>query len=228
MTGAWIRNHSTRARWLAAGLALGVAGGARADWLSPGTTSGYVAHLLVNEVPFPGERGYQSEANTKAAMEQLLMVLDRRLRSIPPGYTQQQLAATRTKDVIDIITVGGEKGQFDGFYRDASGQPAMVARVTERNANLRRIARTGQPGTFARLLDHADALASDYLARGTIPDDRHAGVASAQGNPATGGGYSWMTDEMRFHPGGNFLRIADGDQGSLGGNRFFTLRKLQP
>ncbi|HMO98172.1 MAG TPA: hypothetical protein PKE26_03585 [Kiritimatiellia bacterium] len=198
------------------------------EWPSPATAHGYVAHLLVNEVPFPGERGYQSEANTMAAMEQLLMVLNRRLRAIPPGYTQQQLAAIRTDQILEIITVGGEKGQFDGFYRNAAGQPVMVPRVTERIANLQRIAGTGQPGTFARLLDHAAGLAAAYLAEDALPEDRHAGVRSAQNLPATGGGYSWMTDEMRFHPGGNFLRIADSDQGSLGGNRFFTLRRLEP
>jgi hypothetical protein len=32
-------------------------------------------------------------------------------------------------------------------------------------------------------------------------------------------------DEHRFNPGGNFLRIPDEQQGALGGNRFFTLRK---
>ena len=46
-----------------------------------------------------------------------------------------------------------------------------------------------------------------------------------QGIPATGSAYSWMADEQRFNPGGNFLRIPDDQQGALGGNRFFTLRK---
>jgi hypothetical protein len=34
-----------------------------------------------------------------------------------------------------------------------------------------------------------------------------------------------MTDEPQYNPGGNFLRIPDEQEGSLGGNRFFTLRK---
>lgn len=191
----------------------------------PTTPAGYVAHLLVNEVPFPGERGYRSEQDTAAAMEQLLHVLDRRLERIPTPYTQQQIAATRANDILDIITVGGEKGQFDGFYRDAQGRPAMVPRVTERIDNLNRIASQGKPGTFARLLTHAGDLATAYLAEQQRPSDRHAAVSKAVRQPATGGGYSWMTDEVRYHPGGNFLRIEDTDAGSLGGNRFFTLRK---
>jgi hypothetical protein len=228
-----MNNHHHNAVFCVFAVFLGMAA---VSWADTGTVrfppasspEGYVAHLLVNEVPFPGERGYQSEANTKAAMEQLLLVLDRRLRVIPPGYTQQQVAAVRTGQILDIITVGGEKGQFDGFYRDAAGRPVMVARVTERMDNLKRIAGTGQPGTFARLLDYAAAISTAYLGQEDIPSDRHAAVRAAQGKPATGGGYAWMTDEMRFHPGGNFLRIEDGDQGSLGGNRFYTLRRLQP
>lgn len=191
----------------------------------PATPAGYVAHLLVNEVPFPGERGYRSEQDSAAAMEQLLHVLDRRLARIPEPYTQPQIAATRADDLIGIITAGGEKGQFDGFFRDAQGRPAMVPRVTERIDNLNRIASQGKPGTFARLLNHAGDLANAYLAEQQRPSDRHAAVAKAERQPATGGGYSWMTDEVRYHPGGNFLRIDDADSGSLGGNRFFTLRK---
>ena len=192
---------------------------------SASTTEGYVARLLINEVPFPGERGYKSEEDTMAAMEQLLMVLDRRLENVPPPYTQKQIAATAADDIIDIITVGGEKGQFDGFYRDAQGRPAMVPRVGERYDNLVSIASKGQPGKFARLLNHGGSIATAYMKAKAEPTDRHAPVKVAQGAPATGGAYSWMTDEVRYHPGGNFLRIEDRDMGSLGGNRFFTLRK---
>ena len=48
---------------------------------------------------------------------------------------------------------------------------------------------------------------------------------SVNGVPATGRAYAWMTDEPQYNPGGNFLRIPDDQEGSLGGNRFFTLRK---
>lgn len=189
------------------------------------STSGYVARLLINEVPFPGERGYRSEDDSKAAMEQLLMVLDRRLQKIPSPYTQQNIATVKTGDIIDIITAGGEKGQFDGFYRDKHGRPATVPRVEERINNLVRIAGQGQPGKFARLLNHASALSEEYVKSKVEVTDRHAPVRTAQGIAATGGAYSWMTDEMRYHPGGNYLRIGDDNHGSLGGNRFFTLRK---
>lgn len=194
--------------------------------LPPATrTDGYVTRLLINEVPFPGEKGYRSEQDTMAAMEQLLHVLDGRLKRVPTPYSQQQIAATRADDILDVITAGGIKGQFDGFYRDAAGKPVMVPRVTERVNNLVTISGRGQPGKFARLLNHAVALATTYVNGSLTVSDRFDGVRQAQGIPATGGAYSWMTDEMRFNPGGNFLRIPDDQQGSLGGNRFFTLRK---
>src|SRR5687768_16777147 len=190
-----------------------------------GGVDGYVCRLLINEVPFPGERGYTSEADTMLAMEGLLRVLDARLKHIPPGYTQQQIAAVRTGDIIDIITAGGVKGQFDGFYRDASGTPVMVPRITQRIDNLLEIAGRGEPGKFARLIEHAAALARGYTSGTLSCRDPHKDMQAVNGVSATGRAYSWMTDEPQYNPGGNFLRIPDGQEGALGGNRFFTLRK---
>jgi hypothetical protein len=189
------------------------------------TVDGYLCRLLINEVPFPGERGYTSEADTMLAMEGLLRVLDARLRHIPPGYAQQQIAAIRSANVIDIITAGGVKGQFDGFYRDAAGKPAMAPRITQRIDNLVEIAGRGQPGKFARLLKHPATLARGYTSGALSCRDPHKGVQAVNGVAATGRAYAWMTDEPQYNPGGNFLRIPDDQEGSLGGNRFFTLRK---
>ena len=192
-----------------------------------GSIDGYICRLLINEVPFPGERGYTSEANTMLAMDALLRVLDARLKHIPPPYTQQQIAAVRTANIIDIITAGGVKGQFDGFYRDPSGTPVMVPRITQRINNLLEIAGRGQPGKFARLLEHAASLARGYTSGTLACRDPHSDVRAVNGVPATGRAYAWMTDEPQYNPGGNFLRIPDDQAGSLGGNRFFTLRKTQ-
>lgn len=189
------------------------------------TTEGYVCRLLINEVPFPGERGYRSEADTKGCMEAMIYVLDGRLRRVPAGYDQKQIAATTAEDIIDVITAGGVHGQFDGFYRDAKGRPVMVERVSKRIGNLVEIAGRGEPGRFARLLDHAVRLATTYVHDRLACPDPHAPVRRVQGISATGSAFAWMTDEQRFHPGGNFLRIPDDQQGALGGNRFFTLRK---
>jgi len=200
---------------------------AQAEVTLPAVASveGYVCRLLINEVPFPGERSYVSEADSMLAMEGLLRVLDARLKYIPQGYTQQQIAAVRTGNIIDIITAGGEKGQFDGFYRDASGAPMMVPRITERVDNLIQISGRGQPGKFARLLEHAATLAQSYTSGALACRDPHKDVRMVNGVSATGRAYSWMTDEPQYNPGGNFLRIPDDQSGSLGGNRFFTLRK---
>lgn len=186
----------------------------------------YIAMLLINESPFPGERGYVSEQDTKAAMLGILWVLHSRLEHIPEGYTQRQIAAVETSDIIDVITAGGVHGQCDGFYRDDAGRPVAVPRVHERIAQLEKIASKGEPGRFARLLDYARGLASSYTADGPSGADRYAKLHKIDGIPVTGRAYSWMTDVNSYSPGGNFVKIPDEHAGAAGGNRFFTLRSL--
>lgn len=187
------------------------------------TAPGYLARLLINETPFPGERGYVSEEDTKAAMLSILWVLHSRLNHIPEGYSQEQIAAIRTRNVIELITA---ENQCAGFHRGADGQPAADARVEERIGNLLGIANGGgTPGRFARLLTFGQGLASAYLKGGIPGADRFAGLERVERVAVTGRAYSWMTGRDCYHPGGNFIGIPDGDQGLLGGNRFFTLRK---
>ena len=187
--------------------------------------AGYVARLLINEAPFPGERGWESEADTKAAMLAILWVLHSRIDHIPPGYTQRQIAAVTSKDIIDVITVGGEKGQCDGFYRDTSGNFKAVPRTHQRLAYLTGIAEDGSPGKFARLLNYAQGLASAYMKGGVSEANVYANLHQVGTTPVTGHAYSWMMDQDIYNPGGRFVRIPDDSKGSLGGNRFFTLEK---
>jgi hypothetical protein len=189
------------------------------------TPQGYVALLLINEVPFPGERSWEGEADSKAAMRQILYVLDSRLNHVPPKYTQRQIAMTQTDDILTLMTV---KGQIEGFYRDASGRPTTAPRVRERVDYLLGIANKGTPGTFARLLNYAQLLAQAYFATGLTNPDLFVDLDQINGRPVTGRAYSWMTDVGDFHPGGRFVRITDDLDGGLGGNRFFTLQKLTP
>src|SRR6516225_1944631 len=65
----------------------------------PDTRAGYLASLLINEAPFPGERGYCSEIDTQEAMLAILWVLHSRLCLIPRGYTQKQVAGVRSDDI---------------------------------------------------------------------------------------------------------------------------------
>jgi hypothetical protein len=196
-----------------------------ADAESP---AGYVARLLINETPFPGERGWESEADSKDAMRQILLVLDARLHHIPSRYTQRQIATVDTDDVIDVMTAGGVHGQVDGFYRDNRGRPVTVPRVTSRLEYLVGIASKGKPGTFARLLNHAQSLATAYARHQAPAPDLFVALRNISGQPVTGRAYSWMTDVGNFHPGGRFVRIPDANDGQLGGNRFFTLQNLAP
>lgn len=202
-------------------------GGAGKAGVSADTVEEYVALLLVNETPFPGERGWISEEDTKAGMEAILWVLHSRLKEIPPGYSQEQIASERCNDIIDVITAGGEKGQCDGFYRDGSGTPVAVRRVHERVDYLVQCAGRGAPGKFARLLKYADDLAAAYVKDGVAGVDRFANLSRVGNVEVTGRAYSWMTDRDGYNPGGNFVRIPDSDEGALGGNRMFTLRKLK-
>ena len=184
---------------------------------------GYVARLLINEAPFPGERGWLSEEDSKAAMLSILWVLHARMNFIPPGYTQLQIASIRSQNILEVITA---KNQCEGFFKDAAGQPACAPRVEERLRYLTQIANRGdQPGRFANLLNFGQGLASAYLAGGIPGADRFAGLTLVDRVAVTGRAYSWMTGRDYYHPGGNFVSIPDAAQGLLGGNRFFTLRK---
>jgi hypothetical protein len=188
------------------------------------TTSGYVARVLINETPFPGERFWVSEQDTRNSQTAIIWVLRHRLRNIPAGYTQKQVAAVTTDDVIDIITAGGVRGQVDGFYRDNRGRPAMSDRIDERVDHLLSIANKGQPGRFSRLLEHAQKLADDFA--GENPEDRFEDLKKVDNIAVTGSAYGWMTDLQVYNIGGNFVRISDQWHGGMGGNRFFTLRLL--
>jgi hypothetical protein len=167
-----------------------------------------------------------SEADTEASMLAILWVLDSRIHNIPKGYTQKQVAGVRSADIIDVITGTGGRRQCEGFYRDDSGNFVTAPRVEERLKNLINIANSGgKPGRFARLLTYAQGLAQAYHRGGVDEADRFAGLSQVGPVPVTGRAYSWMTDMNSYHPGGNFVTIPTEDDGALGGNRFFTLRK---
>ena len=190
------------------------------------TTNGYVARLLINETPFPGERSYKCESDTKAAMLQVLWVLYSRIHHIPDRYSQWQVAGVRSSNIIDVITGTGGRPQCEGFYRDARGRFVTEPRVEERLKYLLQIANYGgKPGRFANLLNYAQGLADAYLKGGIDEADRYAGLKYVGSVRVTGRGYSWMTDLDIYSPGGNFISIPSADDGALGGNRFFTLRK---
>ena len=189
----------------------------------PSSSAGYLARLLINESPFPGERGYVSEEDSKATMLSILWVLHSRANLVPPGYTQEEIASIRSRDILEVITA---KNQCEGFSRDASGRAVCAPRVEARIQNLLRIANGGgKPGRFANLLNFGQGLASAYLKGGVPGADRFAGLTVVSRIPVTGRAYSWMTGMDCYHPGGNFVKIPDAQQGMLGGNRFFTLRK---
>jgi len=190
------------------------------------TTEGFITLLLINEAPFPGEKSYKSEEDTKLAMLSILVVLDNRLKYIPPGYKQKHIATVNTKNIVEIITAGGERGQVDGFYLNSSGKLVTVPRITRRVNNLLNIAAKGKPGKFSRLLNYAASVSRDYL-KGKNIKDMYAHLTVISPYKVTGRAYSWMTDSVSFHPGGKYITIPDKHKGSLGGNRFFTLKKLK-
>ena len=188
--------------------------------------SGYLARLLINENPFPGENGYKSVEDSKTGMVQILWVLHSRIHHIPPGYRQEHVANIKSDDIIDVITA---QGQCDGFSRDEKGNAVVVRRVEERVKYLLMVANKGsKPGKFAELINFGQGLARSYVEGGINKADRFAGLEIIQKIMVTGRAYSWMTDKDYYNPGGNFVSIPDSLDGSIGGNRFFTLkRKVQ-
>jgi len=208
-------------------VAIGAGRAAAVNFPSADTAEGYVGRLLINEAPFPGERGFVSEADSKASMAQILWVLECRIHFIPAGYRQREIAVVETTNVLDVITAGGAKGQVDGFFRDPQGRLATAQRVEERLQNLISIANRGTPGRFARLLEYGASLATTYVQMRLAEPDRFASLSQLGSIPVTGRAYSWMTDRDYYNPGGSYLRIPDQYEGVLGGNRFFTLRKRE-
>ncbi len=211
---------------LAAAL-LGWAAAARGgDFASlPGaeTEVGYLARLLINEAAFPGERGYVSEADTRATMLSVLWVLHARAHWVPSGYKQEEIAGVRSESILDFVTA---RNQCEGFSKGADGKRTVAPRVEERIRYLLAIANRGKgPGRFAGLIGYARELAEAYFSAGVSEEDLFAGLKVVEGVAVTGRAYSWMTGMDAYHPGGNFVRIPDEDRGLLGGNRFFTLRK---
>jgi hypothetical protein len=204
-------------------LACRSAWGVNVELDSPSTPEGYVALLLINEAAFPGEKRYTSEEESKNCMLSVLWVLHCRALIIPPGYRQRQVAAVETRSVIDVMTAGGVRGQVDGFYEDADGRPVATPRVHERVNYLLNIANQGEPGRMARMLLYAQNLSRQYFKSGPASKDLFADLRKINSTRVTGHGYAWMTDERRFDPGGAYVRIPDANQGSLGGNRFYTL-----
>jgi len=191
----------------------------------PNSKEGYVARLLLNEVPFPGERGWISEADTKAAMASILWVLHARIEYVPRGYSQTELATIKTNDILDVITAGGIRGQCDGFYRDSDGNLKMVTRIPQRIDRLLKIANTGSPGRFARLMEYGQRLTIAYFRGGMAAADRFVSLERVGKVVVTGRAYSWMANQDFYHPGGDYIKIPDADGGALGGNRFSTLRE---
>lgn len=183
---------------------------------------GYVARLLINEVPFPGDPLYRNEEDSKRGMFAILVVLDNRIHYIPPGYTQAQIANTKTRDIIDVITA---PGQVQDFFKTRDGQFTASRRVFVRVNYLVKIANQGSPGRFAHLLNYAQELAQDYF-RGEITGQSVFGsLEHVGGTPVTGRGYAWMTAGLPCEPGGSFVKVPRSLDGLLGANRFYTLRK---
>jgi hypothetical protein len=186
---------------------------------------GYIARLVINEVPFPGEHGYVSEEDSKTAMKQILAVLANRTFNIPANYKQVHIAGVSTTNVLKVITAGGVRGQVDGFYLDKNGKLSIVSRVDKRIAYLLSIAGKGKPGRFASLLNYGIQISTQFVKEQKNIQDLYKGLKNIGSISVTGSGYSWMTDTGRHSPGGNYIKIPNQDRGSLGCNRFFTLKK---
>ena len=203
-----------------------VSSNAFAELYPASTPEGYLAYLLINEVPFPGEHRYVSVSDSKTGMIQILWVLHCRLQLVPDGYKQEQVANTSTDNIIDIITA---EGQCEGFFTNEKGLPAYEARVCKRINYLLKVANSGgKPGKFAELLNYAKALSASYIEQYQIGEpDIFADIHVINMVKVTGRAYSWMTNKDYYHPGGDFIAIPDSKNGAIAGNRFYTLERKE-
>ena len=74
------------------------------------------------------------------------------------------------------------------------------------------------------MINYAQDLSSAYSRGGIAEADRFAGLSQVGNTRVTGRAYSWMQDRDYYHPGGDFVKIPNSHGGSLGGNRFSTLK----
>ncbi|MFO1477169.1 MAG: hypothetical protein U1F98_11015 [Verrucomicrobiota bacterium] len=190
---------------------------------SPDSPSGYIARLLINEVPFPGDPLYRCEEDTKSGMLEIAWVLQNRVNRIPPGYTRWQIANTTATTLVGVLTA---PGQVQDFYRNDDGSLAMAPRVEARIQYLLQIANDGSPGRFARLLNRAQSIARDFVASAPPAPDIYASLTQVGDLWVTGFGYAWMTADLPCDPGGAFVGVPRRDSGLLGANRFYTLRRV--
>ena len=183
----------------------------------------YLAALLINEVPFPGEPAFKNADDSKDAMRAILWTLHNRRAAPPPGYTRWHIAATPSDNLVDVITAFN---QMDGFYVARNNRHTYAPRVGERIGYLRRLAQRDDTPTISTLLEFAETAALNYAQEKPLPfPDPFAKLTMIDEVEVTGSAYGWMMDDLQFHPGGNYVRIPDEHGGGLGGNRFFTLRK---
>jgi hypothetical protein len=121
----------------------------------------YLAALLINEVPFPGEPAFKSADDSKAAMRAILWTIQCRRAEIPEGYTRQQIAATSSTNLVDIITAFN---QMDGFFKTRTDRHTFAPRVAERITYLRLLGQRDDTPTISELLDFAHSNALHYAA----------------------------------------------------------------
>jgi len=183
------------------------------------TVEGFVSRVLIGEPSFDNTRDDWPEQ--RACMTALAALLYNRIHQIPARYRQQEIANVTTTDLREVLAA---PGQFRNFGKDASGRftiaPAYRQMVDDRVIFANQPPRKEGYATVA----HAIALAR-RLARGTFdPDlDPFRAVTTVGGIAATGRAYGMRT-ENSGSPGGDYLDVPVGQNGTLAGNSFFTLR----
>jgi len=130
----------------------------------------------------------------------------------------EQFEAPGALTYVDIITA---PGQFQGFFRDESGNVYLSAAVQQRIQEVVREANTDANGPCSRLVDDAMEVTR------TGVTDPFAGMTEVDGIAAKGGSYGWQ-QEATADLGGYFLAIPPSDGGVIQGNQFYTLRASFP
>jgi hypothetical protein len=137
-----------------------------------------VMSLLINEVPFKGDKQYVSLANSEAAMLAIAWELYNRLNTVPPGYTQHQIANVNVSGpgtiqaYTKIITA---PGQFQNFSTvDSKGNWVIASSVANKIQSIVALANLGSPGDIAAEVNYAITLANELESGSNLPPDPFA------------------------------------------------------
>lgn len=171
------------------------------------TDQGILARVMIAEARNPGYASYDAD-EARRCLQAMKAVVDNRLRHRP-----ERFGARGATNYADVVTA---RGQWAGFAKDASGNPAVSSGVQARIDDVLRRANSGAPGRYhafvSMVLEVAAAAVSDPFASITLID----------GTTVMDGAFGWRTAGSSS-PGGAFVAYTPAQGGEIAGIQFYAV-----